>query len=220
MRIVIAGGHGQIALRLERLLHARGDEIAGIIRRPEQAGALLAAGAEPVVCDLESASVGDLVRHLESADAAVFAAGAGPGSGAARKDSVDRAAAALFADAAEAAGVRRFLVVSSMGADREPPEGTDPVFAAYLRAKGAADADVRARAALDWTILRPGRLTDDAGTGLVTLGESTGRAEVTRDDVAAVLAALLDEPGTAGRTLELIGGDTPVADAVKAAASG
>ncbi|MCQ8773196.1 NAD(P)H-binding protein [Streptomyces telluris] len=220
MRIVIAGGHGQIALRLERLLHARGDEIAGIIRRPEQAGALLAAGAEPVVCDLESASVGDLVRHLESADAAVFAAGAGPGSGIERKDSVDRGAAALFADAAEAAGVRRLLVVSSMGADREPPEGTDPVFAAYLRAKGAADADVRARAALDWTILRPGRLTNDAGTGLVTLGESTGRAEVTRDDVAAVLAALLDEPGTAGRTLELIGGDTPVADAVKAAAGG
>ncbi|QLE72633.1 NAD-dependent epimerase/dehydratase family protein [Streptomyces rectiverticillatus] len=220
MRIVIAGGHGQIALRLERLLHARGDEIAGIVRRPEQAGALLAAGAEPVVCDLESASVGDLVKHLESADAAVFAAGAGPGSGIARKDSVDRAAAALFADAAEAAGVRRFLVVSSMGADREPPEGTDPVFAAYLRAKGAADADVRARAGLDWTILRPGRLTDDAGTGLVTLGESTGRGEVTRDDVAAVLAALLDEPGTAGRTLELIGGDTPVTEAVKAAAGG
>ncbi|MCF3103353.1 NAD(P)H-binding protein [Streptomyces roseoverticillatus] len=220
MRIVIAGGHGQIALRLERLLHARGDEIAGIIRRPEQAGALLAAGAEPVVCDLESASVGDLVKHLESADAAVFAAGAGPGSGIDRKDSVDRGAAALFADAAEAAGVRRFLVVSSMGADREPPEDTGPVFAAYLRAKGAADADVRARAGLDWTILRPGRLTDDAGTGLVTLGEATGRGDVSRDDVAAVLAALLDEPGTAGRTLELIGGDTPVAEAVKAAASG
>ncbi|MGK5733108.1 NAD(P)H-binding protein [Streptomyces sp. URMC 124] len=220
MRIVIAGGHGRIALRLERLLAARGDEIAGVIRRPEQAGALLAAGAEPVVCDLESASVGDLVRHLETADAAVFAAGAGPGSGIDRKDSVDRGAATLFADAAEAAGVRRFLVVSSMGADREPPEGTDPVFAAYLRAKGAADADVRARACLDWTILRPGRLTDDAGTGLVTLGESTGRGAVTRDDVAEVLAALLDEPGTAGRTLELIGGDTPVAEAVKASATG
>ncbi|MCC3769871.1 NAD(P)H-binding protein [Streptomyces sp. UNOC14_S4] len=218
MRIVIAGGHGQIALRLERLLHARGDEVAGVIRRPEQAGALLAAGAEPVVCDLETASVGDLVRHLESADAAVFAAGAGPGSGAARKDTVDRAAAALFADAAEAAGVRRFLVVSSMGADREPAEGTDPVFAAYLRAKGAADADVRARAGLDWTILRPGALTDDPGTGRVALGESTGRGAVTRDDVAAVLAALLDEPGTAGRTLELIEGDTPVTEAVKSVA--
>ncbi|MFD9208503.1 NAD(P)H-binding protein [Streptomyces sioyaensis] len=218
MRIVIAGGHGQIALRLERLLAKRGDEVAGILRRPEQAGDVLAAGAEPVVCDLESASVEDVARHMEGADAAVFAAGAGPGSGVGRKDTVDRGAAALFADAAEAAGVRRFLVVSSMGADREPPEGTDPVFAAYLRAKGAADADVRARAGLDWTILRPGRLTNDPGTGLVTLADSTGRDEVTRDDVAAVLAALLDEPGTIGRTLELIGGEAPVADAVRAVA--
>ncbi|PJJ02735.1 nucleoside-diphosphate-sugar epimerase [Streptomyces sp. 2333.5] len=218
MRIVIAGGHGQIALRLERLLAKRGDEVAGILRRPEQAGDVLAAGAEPVVCDLESASVEDVARHMEGADAAVFAAGAGPGSDVGRKDTVDRGAAALFADAAEAAGVRRFLVVSSMGADREPPEGTDPVFAAYLRAKGAADADVRARAGLDWTILRPGRLTNDPGTGLVTLAESTGRDEVPRDDVAAVLAALLDEPGTIGRTLELIGGEAPVADAVRAVA--
>lgn len=218
MRIVIAGGHGRIALRLERLLAARGDEVAGVIRRTEQAGDLLAAGAEPVVCDLESATVGDVVRHLEGADAAVFAAGAGPGSGMERKDTVDRAAASLFADAAEAAGVRRFVVVSSMGADREPPEGTDPVFAAYLRAKGAADADVRSRPGLDWTILRPGRLTDGPGTGRVALADSTGRGDVTRDDVAAVLAALLDEPGTAGRTLELTGGDTPVAEAVAKAA--
>ncbi|MGA4880444.1 NAD(P)H-binding protein [Streptomyces lydicamycinicus] len=218
MRIVIAGGHGQIALRLERLLAKRGDEVAGIIRRPEQAGDVLAAGAEPVVCDLESASVEDLARHMEGADAAVFAAGAGPGSGIERKDTVDRGAAAVFADAAEAAGVRRFLVVSSMGADREPPEGTDPVFAAYLRAKGAADADVRARAGLDWTILRPGRLTNDPGTGLVALADTTGRSEVTRDDVAASLVALLDEPATIGRTLELIGGEVPVEDAVRAVA--
>ncbi|MBO0652049.1 NAD(P)H-binding protein [Streptomyces triculaminicus] len=220
MRIVIAGGHGRIALRLERLLAGRGDEVAGVIRRPGQAGDLLAAGAEPVVCDLESATVGDIARHLEGADAAVFAAGAGPGSGAERKDTVDRAAAVLFADAAEAAGVRRFLVVSSMGADREPPPGTDPVFAAYLRAKGAADADIRSRPGLDWTILRPGALTDEPGTGLVTLSTgSTGRGAVPRDDVAAVLAALLeDERGSVGLTLELIGGDTPVAEAVKAVA--
>lgn len=218
MRIVIAGGHGQIALRLERLLAGRGDEVAGIVRRPEQAGDLLAAGAEPVVCDLETATVADVARHLEGADAAVFAAGAGPGSGIERKESVDRGAASLFADAAEAAGVRRFVVVSSMGADKEPPEGTDEVFAAYLRAKGAADADVRSRSGLDWTILRPGRLTDDPGTGLVRLAESTGRDEITRDDVAAVLVALLDEPRTAGRTLELIGGDTPVEEAVRAIA--
>ncbi|MFI0788256.1 SDR family oxidoreductase [Streptomyces lydicus] len=219
MRIVIAGGHGQIALRLERLLAKRGDEVAGIIRRPEQAGDLLAAGAEPVVCDLESASVEDVARHMEGADAAVFAAGAGPGSGDARKETVDRGAAVLFADAAEATGVRRFLVVSSMGADREPPEGTDPVFAAYLRAKGAADADVRARAGLDWTILRPGRLANDPGTGLITLADATGRGAVSRDDVAATLVALLDEPGTVGRTLELIGGDVPVEDAVRAVAN-
>jgi uncharacterized protein YbjT (DUF2867 family) len=219
MRVVVAGGHGQIALRLERLLARRGDEVAGIIRRPQQSADLLAAGAEAVICDLELASVKDVARHLEGVDAAVFAAGAGPGSDINRKDSVDRAAAALFADAAEAAGVRRFLVVSAMGVDRPPPVGTDPVFAAYLRAKGAADADVRSRVGLEWTILRPGRLTDEPGSGLVRLAEHTGRGEVPRDDVAAVLAALLAEPGTAGRTLELIGGATPIEEAVKTAVS-
>ncbi|MCQ8192076.1 NAD(P)H-binding protein [Streptomyces rugosispiralis] len=218
MRIVIAGGHGQIALRLERLLTARGDEVAGIIRKPEQAGDLLASGTEPVVCDLESASLEDVVKHLENADAAVFAAGAGPGSGAARKDTVDHRSAVLFADAAERAGARRFLIVSSTGASHEPPPDTDPVFAAYLRAKAAADDDIRARDGLDWTVLRPGRLTNDPGTGRVKLTERAGRAEITRDDVAAVLVALLDEPRTAGRTLELINGDTAVADAVGAVA--
>src|ERR1700684_3668940 len=150
MRIVIAGGHGQVALRLERLLHARGDEVAGIIRKPEQGDDLLAAGAGPVVCGLESASVADVGRHLEGADGAVFAAGAGPGSGEARKDTVDRAACVLFADAAQAGGGRRVCGGSAMGADREPPAGTDPVFAAYLRAKGAADADVGGRGRLAW----------------------------------------------------------------------
>lgn len=217
MRIVIAGGHGQIALRLERLLAGRGDEVSGVVRRAEQAGDLLAAGAEPVVCDLETATVADVSRHLEGADAAVFAAGAGPGSGADRKRTVDQGAAVLFADAAEQAGVRRLVVVSSMGADSEPASDADPVFAAYLRAKGAADADVRARPDLDWTVLRPGRLTDDPGTGLVTLAERTGRGAVSRDDVAAVLATLLREPGTVGRTLELIGGEVPVSEAVRAA---
>ncbi|MCW2690299.1 MAG: NAD-dependent dehydratase [Mycobacterium sp.] len=220
MRVVIAGGHGKIALRLERLLVGRGDEAVGIIRKPEQADDLRAAGAEPVICDLESATVEEVARHLQGADAAVFAAGAGPGSGIARKDTVDKAAAILFADAAEAAGVRRYLVISSMGADREPPEGTDPVFAAYLRAKAAADANISARAGLDWTILRPGHLTDDPGTGRVALAEHTGSGDVPRDDVAAVLSALLLEPGTARRTLELISGDTPIEDAVKAVARG
>ncbi|MFD5323941.1 SDR family oxidoreductase [Streptomyces sp. NPDC127092] len=213
MRVVIAGGHGQIALRLERLLAAGGHEPVGIIRRPEQEADLRAAGAEAVVLDLESASVDEVVAALEGADAAVFAAGAGPGSGAQRKETVDHGAAVLLADAAERAGVRRFLVVSSMGA-QSGHEG-DAVFDAYLRAKGAADDDVRAREGLDWTILRPGMLTDDAGTGMVRLEASTGRGPIPRDDVAAVLAELLDTPATAGLTLELISGSTPVAVAVR-----
>jgi nucleoside-diphosphate-sugar epimerase len=216
MRIVIAGGHGKIGLRLARLLAGRGDAAAGLIRRPEQADDLLAAGAEPVVCDLEAAGVPEVARHLAGADAVVFAAGAGPGSGAARKETVDRAAAVLCAEAAERAGVRRFVQVSSINASAEPPPGTEEVFAAYLRAKAAAEADLRGRPGLDWTILRPGRLTDAPGTGRVTLAERTGRGEVTRDDVAAVLLALLDEPRTAGLTLELMAGETPVRRAVAA----
>ncbi|MCG7202835.1 SDR family oxidoreductase [Streptomyces arenae] len=216
MRIVIAGGHGQIALRLERLLTARGDEVAGIIRKAEQGDALREAGAEPVLLDLESASVEGVAAHLAGADAAVFAAGAGPGSGTARKETVDKDAAVLFADAAVRSGVRRFVVVSSMGAD--PAHSGDDVFDVYLRAKGAADAHVTRQDALDWTILRPGALTDEPGTGLVRLEAHTGRGAVTRDDVAAVLAELVDTPATAGLTLELIGGSTPVTVAVKSVA--
>ncbi|MEU5311044.1 SDR family oxidoreductase [Streptomyces sp. NPDC021562] len=216
MRIVIAGGHGQIALRLERLLAARGDEVAGIIRKAEQGDDLRAAGAEPVLLDLESASVEEVAAHLEGADAAVFAAGAGPGSGTARKETVDKDAAVLFADAAVRAGVRRFVIVSSMGAD--PQHKGDDVFDVYLRAKGAADAHVTRQDALDWTVLRPGALTDEPGTGLVRLEAHTGRGAVTRDDVAAVLAELVDTSATAGLTLELIGGSVPVAVAVKSVA--
>jgi nucleoside-diphosphate-sugar epimerase len=216
MRIVIAGGHGQIALRLERLLARRGDEVAGIIRKAEQADDLREAGAEPVVLDLESASVEEVAAALRGAAAAVFAAGAGPGSGAARKDTVDKAAAILFADAAVRAGVRRFLVVSSMAAD--PGHQGDEVFDVYLRAKGEADAYVRSLDALDWTILRPGALTDEPGTGQVRLEAHTGRGPVPREDVAAVLAELLDTPATAGLTLELISGSTPAPVAVKSVA--
>ncbi|MEV6792697.1 SDR family oxidoreductase [Streptomyces sp. NPDC051320] len=213
MRIVIAGGHGQIALRLERLLAARGDEVAGIIRAAGQADDLRAAGAEPVVLDLESASVDQVAEALHGADALVFAAGAGPGSSAERKVTVDRDAAVKCADAAEQAGVRRYLIVSSMGADTQ--HRGDGVFDVYLRAKGAADDAVRARTTLDWTVLRPGSLTDDPGTGQVRLAAGTGRGSVPRDDVAAVLAELLETPATAGLTLDLISGSVPVSVAVK-----
>ncbi|MFJ6937168.1 NAD(P)H-binding protein [Streptomyces sp. NPDC101132] len=216
MRIVIAGGHGRIALRLERLLALRGYEVAGIIRNPAQGDDLRAVGAEPVLCDLESASLEQVAAVLQGAGAAVFAAGAGPGSGVARKETVDRGAAVLFADAAERARVRRFVVVSSMGAD--PHHEGDAVFDAYLRAKGEADTYVQTRLGLQWTILRPGQLTDEPGTGLVRLEASTGRGPVPRDDVAAVLAELLETPATAGLTLELVSGSTPVEVAVKAVA--
>ena len=216
MRIVIAGGHGQIALRLERLLAMRGDEVAGIIRHAEQGDDLREAGAEPVLLDLESASVEEVAAHLQGADAAVFAAGAGPGSGVARKETVDKGAAILFADAAVRAGVRRHVVVSSLGAD--PAHTGNDVFDVYLRAKGQADAHIQSLDALDWTILRPGMLTNDAGTGLVRLEAHTGRGQIPRDDVAAVLAELVDSTATAGLTLELISGSTPVAVAVKSVA--
>jgi uncharacterized protein YbjT (DUF2867 family) len=215
MRVVIAGGHGKIALLLLRELAGRGDTAVGLIRNPDHAAALRAAGAHPVVCDLERADVDEVTGHLDGADAVVFAAGAGPGSGAARKDTVDRAAAVLLADAAERAGVRRYLLISSMGVDSEPPAGTDEVFAAYLRAKKAAEADLTTRD-LDWTVLRPGQLTDDPPTGRITLRRHVPRGAVTRTDVARVLVALLYHPASAGAILELVDGATPIADAVAA----
>jgi uncharacterized protein YbjT (DUF2867 family) len=147
----------------------------------------------------------------------VFAAGAGPGSGAARKETVDRDAAILLADAAQAAGVDRYVMVSAMAAD---PQATadDEVFQIYLRAKGIADDAIRSRAALTSTIVRPGHLTDGAGTGRVTIAESTGRGAIPRADVAAVLVAVLDEPGTGGQSFDLISGETPIAEAVAALA--
>jgi nucleoside-diphosphate-sugar epimerase len=214
-RVVIAGGHGKIALVLERLLSQRGDSVAGFIRNPAHAADLQAAAAEALVVDLENASVDEVAAQLRGADAVVFAAGAGPGSGAARKETVDRDAAILLADAAETAKVNRYVMISSMGADAEAPDDAgDPVFAAYLRAKGAADDNVRARRALNSTIVRPGHLTNDPGTGRVTIADDTGRGNIPREDVAAVLLAVLDAPSTAGQTFEVISGDTPIAEAV------
>lgn len=215
MRVVIAGGHGKIALLLEQLLARRGDTVAGLIRNPAHAPDVEAAGATAIVLDLERASVADVATQLEGADAVVFAAGAGPGSGAERKQTVDRDAAILLADAAEAAGVTRYVMVSAISADdRSLDAGYDPVFLAYIRAKAEADADVRGRSGLATTIVRPGRLTDEAGTGLVHIAENTGRGSIPRADVAAVLLAVLDAPETAGRTFELISGNAPITAAL------
>ncbi len=214
VRVVIAGGHGQIAQLLQRRLAVAGDQAVGLVRNPDHVDDLEQLGAEAVALDLEHASVDQVTDALHGADAVVFAAGAGPGSGAARKDTVDRAAALLLADAAERAGVRRYVMVSAMRVDDADPD-SDDAYQVYLRAKAAADADLRTRD-LDWTVVRPGRLTDESATGLVQLGSTVERGEIPRDDVAAVLHAVLRTPAGIGKQFELVGGETPVDEAVAA----
>ncbi|HEX2176168.1 MAG TPA: SDR family oxidoreductase [Nocardioidaceae bacterium] len=212
MRVVIAGGHGQIALHLEQMLAERGDEAVGLVRNPEHTADLERAGAKAAVLDLEKARVDDVVATIRGADAVVFAAGAGPGSGAERKHTVDRDAAVLLADAALAAGVRRYVMVSAINVDDADPD-SDEIFQVYLRAKAAADEYLRGQD-LDWTIVRPGRLTDDPGTGRVRLGPDVEYGEIPRADVAAVLLGALDDPATAGKQFNLVGGETPVRTAL------
>jgi uncharacterized protein YbjT (DUF2867 family) len=207
--IVIAGGHGKIALRLARLLSARGDTVRSLIRNPGHAAGVHATGAEPFVADMEE--LDSLAEFVEGADAVVFAAGAGPGSGPERKRTVDLGAAVKLLEAAEATGARRYLMVSSIGAG-DPSSGSGAM-RPYLEAKAQADAALSA-SGLEWTIVRPGMLTDDDGTGLVWVGEEERRAAVTRDDVAAVLAACLDEPRTVRKTFVLLQGETPIAEAL------
>jgi uncharacterized protein YbjT (DUF2867 family) len=210
MDILVAGGHGQIALRLLKLLTDQGHTARGLIRRREQAADLEAAGAVPVLGDLENDPT--LEPYVKAADAVVFAAGAGPGSGAARKRTVDLGGAVKLADAAKAAGVRRYVIISSIGA-QDPAAGGDSM-RAYLQAKAEADAYVQA-SGLDWTVVRPGGLTDDPGTGKVAVHTDLGhRGPVPRDDVAAVVAACLITPATIGVTFELFTGDTPIAEAL------
>jgi nucleoside-diphosphate-sugar epimerase len=219
MRVVVAGGHGRVARRLGRLLTARGDSVIGIVRSSQHEIDLTADGMETVVMDLERASLDDLASVVVVADAVVFAAGAPPGSGGAPKDAVDRAGALRLADAADAAAVRPFLLMSSMGveaiAEGREPEGADETWAEYLRAKWAAEEGVRARPAVDMTVVRPARLTDDPGTGRVTLGRHLAEGTVPRDDVAAVMVALLDSPRP-GTVVEVVSGTTPIDEAVAA----
>jgi uncharacterized protein YbjT (DUF2867 family) len=206
MDVVVAGGHGQIGLRLLRLLAEGGHRARGLIRNPDHAADLEAAGAEPVMCDMEA--LDDLSECCEGADAIVFAAGAGPGSGPERKKTVDYGAAVKLMDA----GVRRYVMVSAIAAGR-PHEWTEEM-RPYYEAKAGADERL-ADSGLDYTIVRPGGLTDDPGTGRVRVGTDLDYGHVPRDDVAAVLLAVLEEPASVGKTFELVSGDTPVEEAVR-----
>lgn len=211
MKVVVAGGHGQVAMLLHPLLRGRGHEVRGLIRNAGQADDLRRVGAEPVVCDLEAYE--DISAAVGAADAVVFAAGAGPGSGAARKWTVDRDGALKLMEAARRNKISRYVMVSAMRV--EEPRGNE-VFRAYLRAKAEADAALRG-SGLAYTIVRPGRLTDDPGRGRVALAPHRPPGEVPRADVAAVLAQVLETPATAGLQLDLTSGETPIPEAVEAA---
>ena len=210
--IAIAGGHGQIALILERLLVDAGHTVIGIIRNPDHVGDVEATGASALVLDLEQTDAATLAAKIPGVDVLVFAAGGGASSGAARKLTVDRDAAVLLADAAELAGIRRLLVISAMKTDEFDPD-SDDVFQIYLRAKSEADAVIRERD-LDWTIIRPGGLTNDAPTGGVNISQSLEPGTIPRADVAALIATLIETGRGARDQFEVISGATPIADAL------
>jgi nucleoside-diphosphate-sugar epimerase len=212
VQVVIAGGHGKIALHLERLLADSGHRVIALIRSRDQDSDVREAGGEPVLCDLEQED--DLSHYVQGSDAVVFAAGAGPGSGPERKRTVDLGGALKLLDAARRTGARRYLIVSSIGAD--DPSAAGEQMRPYLEAKAEADRQVAA-SELDWTIVRPGSLTNEPGTGRVTLSTDMSlRGAVPREDVARVLAASLGEPNTIGKTFVVVGGETPVDEAVAA----
>jgi nucleoside-diphosphate-sugar epimerase len=212
VRVAIAGAHGKIGLRLTRLLVGAGDSVIGLIRNPAHEAELSEAGASPAVCDLEQASVQEIAAAIDGCDAAVFAAGAGPGSGAERKLTMDRDGAIKLLKAASAAGVRRYVIVSAVGAE-DPPEG-DEVFAVYLRAKAEADRAVQS-SDREWTVVRPGRLTDDPGSGRVRIEPEPFRGEVARDDVAGVLLRLVGDDRAGGRVLYVNGGEDAIEQALE-----
>ena len=216
MRVVVVGGHGKIARLLAPLLLARGDVVVPLVRRPEHADELAALGAQPALLDIEASDADDFAAVLTGADAVVFAAGAGADGRADRKRTVDLEGSLKSQDGARLAGVRRFVQISAIGVDEPITDDMRAVWAAYVVAKRDADEALR-DSGLDWTILRPGGLTDDPGTGRVALGEHVPRGTVPRADVAAVVAAVLADASTTGHQWELVGGDTPVPDALAAA---
>jgi nucleoside-diphosphate-sugar epimerase len=211
MVVAIAGAHGKIGMLLASRLVARGVTVTGLIRRAEQVEDLEAIGTRAVVCDLETAAVEEIVEAVAGADAVVFAAGAGPGSGAERKLTMDRDGAIELLRAASQAGAARYVIISSVGAENPPDD--DDVFSVYLRAKAEADAAVQA-SDRESTIVRPGRLTDEPGTGRVRLDSAPFRGEVPRPDVAAVIDRLLDEPRAAGRIVYVNAGELTLEEAL------
>lgn len=215
MRVFLIGAAGGVGLPLAGLLSARGDAVTGMHRKPEQADSIAASGAVPVIGDLIADSVPDLAAAFAGHDAVVFSAGA-HGTGSDQTTLIDGEGVTKAVAAAASAGVARFVLVSvfpDAGRGGEVSEG----FEHYMRVKKAADVEL-ASSALDWVIVRPGTLRDDAGTGLVTVGPAIAYGDVNRADVAAVIDAVLHEPAVTRCILEVTSGATPVAEAVAALA--
>jgi uncharacterized protein YbjT (DUF2867 family) len=213
MEICIVGGHGKIAMHIHPILVKNGHHVRGIIRKSEQSKALQEAGAEPVICDIEQKD--DISDAVGNADLVVFAAGAGPGSGAARKWTVDRDGAIKLIDAAKKNGIKGYIMISAMGLDK--PRG-DEVFRVYQKAKAEADDALR-KSGLSYTIIKPGRLTDTPGTGKISLAPELKRGEISRKDVALTLAEIIEQPEISGMAFDLVSGKTPIEVAVKEAIS-
>ena len=214
-RIAVVGGHGQIARQLHPMLLGAGHQPVALVRRQEQADALEAAGVETRMLDIENHTAERFAAAFEGCEAVVFAAGGGPDGNIERKRSVDLEGSLKSVEGARQAGIRRFVQISAISVDEPLPEDTAPVWKAYVEAKRDADAALR-ESGLDWTILRPGRLTDDAGTGRVALGPDVERGEIPRADVAEVVVAVLDDPATARRQWDVVGGDLGIRDAIAA----
>ena len=212
-RVAVVGGNGQIARLLHPLLVERGHTPIALVRSESYRAALEAAGAEVRLLDIEQDDESGFAAAFEGADAVVFAAGGGADGNIERKRTVDLEGSLKSIAGARAAGITRFVQVSAINVDEPVPEDTEPVWKAYVEAKRDADAALR-DSGLDWTIIRPGRLTDDEPTGRVERGEQVARAEVPRADVAAVLAEVVDSGAGIGAQWNLVSGDTPVADEV------
>ena len=213
MKVLVAGAHGKTARRLVRMLTQEGHAVQGLVRKEEQLPDVESDGAEPVLVDLEEEGVEAVGRAVDGCDAVVFAAGAGPGSGAARKETMDYGGAVKLVEAAEQNGVLRYLMLSSMGAG-DPEGGSEPM-RPYLRAKARADERLQS-SGLGYTIIRPGSLTDEEETGRIEAAESLGRrGEISRSDVARTFAEALELESTHGKTFEILAGGTPIRDALQ-----
>ncbi len=212
-RAAVVGGHGQIARLLHPLLVEAGHTPVALVRKEQYRAELERLGAEVRVLDIERDAAAAFAAAFEGCGAVVFAAGGGLDGNIERKRTVDLEGSLKSIEGASLTGIRRFIQVSAIGVDAPLPEGTAPVWKAYVEAKRDSDSALR-ESGLDWTILRPGRLTDDPGTGRVRLAAEVERGDIPRADVAAVLAAVLDDDRAIGKQWDLVSGETPVDQAV------